>query len=207
MVTKPASSSSRQSLPKRPLAHILRPAEATAWRDGFTFVKAAREEASKIREMARQGYAMEYARGYDEGKAAGEAEAARLVNEAVAKVDNYLAGIEGEVVTLALDIVQRVLGDFDVGERVAQAAKHAIADMRRAKYIRITVHPDIVTEVEKRLSTIAVEDTPGCAIEVHADNALAPHACVVATDVAVFDASVEAQLEALKAAIGKEVER
>ncbi|MCT7376835.1 type III secretion system stator protein SctL [Chelativorans salis] len=188
------------------MAHVLRPAEATAWRDGFSFLETARNEASKIREMARQGYATEYARGYEDGKAAGEAEAGRLVNETAAKVDRYLAGIEGEVVTLALEIVQRVLGDFDVGERVAQAAKHAIADLRRAKYIRLTVHPDVATEVKERLSGIVDEDALGCAIEVQADNALAPHACVIATDAAVFDASVEAQLEVLKDAIGKDTE-
>lgn len=193
-------------LPAKPSGRVLKPAEAQAWRSGFDFLETAKREASQMRERARQGYASEYAQGYQDGKAAGEAEAARLINDTVAKVDSYLHGIENEVVGLALDIVRRVLSDLDVKQRVVQAAKQAIADIRRAKYIRITVHPDSVANVESELAALVDEDTLGCTVEVDGDSSLTMHACIVATDVSVFDASIEAQLEALANAIGADGE-
>src|SRR5690606_8265803 len=94
-------------LPTRPVSHILRPAEARAWQEGFAFLETAQKEARRTQEAAKQAYAREYAQGYEDGKAAGEAEAARLVSETVVKVDRYLEGIEKDVVSLALDIVKR----------------------------------------------------------------------------------------------------
>ncbi|TWG99545.1 type III secretion protein L [Mesorhizobium sp. J18] len=193
-------------LPTRPACRILRPAEAQAWQEGFAFLDAARSEARRTQEAARQAYAREYAQGYEDGKAAGEAEAARLVSETVVKVDRYLEGIEKDVVSLALDIVKRVLGDLDVEKRVALAARKQVADIRRAKYIRVTTHPDVVTEVKKELDELAAEGSLACSVEIDGDNSVAPHACIVATDLAVFDASVEAQIAALAAAIGKDAE-
>lgn len=193
-------------LPTRPVSRILRPAEARAWQEGFAFLETAQKEARRTQEAAKQAYAREYAQGYEDGKAAGEAEAARLVSETVVKVDRYLEGIEKDVVSLALDIVKRVLGDLDVEKRVALAARKQVADIRRAKYIRITTHPDVVAEVKRELEALAAEGSLACAVEIDSDSNVALHACIVATDLAVFDASVEAQIEALAAAIAKDAE-
>ncbi|WP_295806536.1 type III secretion system stator protein SctL [uncultured Nitratireductor sp.] len=193
-------------LPAKPSGRVLKPAEAQAWQSGFGFLETAKREASQLRERGRHGYASEYAQGYQDGKAAGEAEAARLIYDTVAKVDGYLEGIENEVVGLAFDVVRRVLGDLDIKQRVIQAAKQAVADIRRAKFIRITVHPNSVADVESELAALVDEETLGCAVEVDGDSSLAAHACIVATDLSVFDASIEAQLEALAKVVGAEGE-
>src|SRR5690606_18082210 len=138
-------------LPTRPTARILPAAEARAWQDGFVLLETARREAQQTRDRARHAYASEYARGYDDGKAAGDADAARLVAETVAKVDHYLAGLKAEVAGLAVDIVKRVLGEFEVSDLVAHAADRAIADIRRARFIRLSIHPDVLDAVRSRL--------------------------------------------------------
>jgi type III secretion protein L len=189
-------------LPTRPTGRILRSAEADAWQDGFSFLSVARREAKQMRDAARRAYASEYAQGYEDGKAEGSAEAARLINETVVKVDRYLAGLEKEVATLALDIVGRVLGDFDVDQLVAKAARQVISDIRRAKYVRVSVHPDAVSEVRREIGALMEEDPPGYTVEALGDSTLAPQACIIATDVAVIDASIEAQLKAMISAIG-----
>jgi type III secretion protein L len=188
-------------LPLRPSGRILRATEARAWQDGYGFLEAARREAEQLRESARRAYAGEYAQGYEDGKAEGDAEAARIVNEAAIKVDRYLGGLEAEVIDLALDVVRRMLGEFDVSVLVAKAARQAIAEVRRAKYLKVSVHPDSMTAVRDELRAILSEADLGITIEIDADNTLAAGACIVSTDIAVVDASIDAQLSAIAAAV------
>lgn len=111
----------------RPRARILRAEEVRAWQDGHAFVETAKAEARKLSDAAKRAYAAEYAQGYKDGKAQGEVDATRLVAGTSAKVDRYLAGLEAEVAGLALDVVRRVLGEFDVGTLVARAAMQALS--------------------------------------------------------------------------------
>jgi len=193
-------------LPTRPTARILPAAEARAWQDGFVLLETARREAQQTRDRARHAYASEYARGYDDGKAAGDADAARLVAETVAKVDHYLAGLKAEVAGLAVDIVKRVLGEFEVSDLVAHAADRAIADIRRARFIRLSIHPDVLDAVRSRLGPMLENNRFGFAIEVRADGELAPGACIVTTDFAVVDASVDTQIDTISAILAAEDE-
>lgn len=197
----PEKAGAIDDLPPRPHARILRAAEAQAWQDGYKFLDVARREAEKLRDTARRAYATEYAQGYEDGKAEGSAEAARLVSETAVKVDRYLGGLEAEVVDLALDVVRRVLGEFDVGMLVAKAARQAIAEVRRAKYLKVAVHPDAAQAVRDELSTVLVDADLGLTIRIDTDATLAEGACIVSTDIAVVDASVDAQLRAVAAAI------
>ncbi|TKT69264.1 type III secretion system stator protein SctL [Aquamicrobium sp. LC103] len=191
-----------EELPRRPGgARILRPKEAAAWRDGFEFLASARKDAKRTRDEANRGYASEYAQGYEEGRTAGAAEAAQLVSETAVKVDQYLGMLEQEVTALALDIVRRVLGDFDVAELVARAAARAVADMRRAKYFRIRVHPDAALAVQSKLDALLAGSQVGFTLEIRPDRTLRPAACIVTTDAAVVDTSLDSQLKAIAAAI------
>lgn len=185
----------------RPRARILRADEVRAWQDGYAFVEQARAEATKLNDAAKRAYAGEYAQGYKDGKARGDADAAQLVVDTSVKVDRYLAGIEAEVAGLALDVVRRVLGQFDVGTLVARAARQAISEVRRAKYLKFRVHPHNVDRLREELDTLLRESDLGMSVEIDADDTLAPEACLLSTDMAVIDAGIEAQLEAMTAAM------
>jgi type III secretion protein L len=198
MVRKGASIN---DLPRRPSGRILRAAEARAWQDGYAFLDVARREAEQLRDSARRVYASQYAQGYEDGKAEGDAEAARLVNETAVKVDRYLGGLETEVINLALDVVRRMLGQFDVSQLVAKAARQAIAEVRRAKYLKVSVHPDAISAVRDELRAILSEGDLGLTVEIDTDNTLAAGACIVSTDLAVIDASIDAQLKAIARAV------
>jgi type III secretion protein L len=189
-------------LPKRPSGRILRAAEAGAWQDGFAFLAAARRKAEHILQAAHQEYARQFEIGCADGKSKGDSEAARLINEAVVKVDRYLGGIENEVINLALDVVRRVLGELDVNALVARAARQAIAEMRQAKYVTVSVHPDAAKAVRDELHDIYLHDgNLGFRVEIRADKTLAQDACTVSTDVTVFDARIGTQLDAIAAAV------
>ena len=185
----------------RPRARILRADEVRAWQDGYAFVERAKADAQKLNEAAKRAYAAEYAQGYKDGKTQGEIDAARLVVDTSAKVDRYLAGIEAEVAGLALDVVRRVLGEFDVGTLVAKAARQAVSEVRRAKYLKFRVHPQNVGHLRDELNGVLQDSDLGMSVEIDADDTLAPGACILSTDMAVIDAGIEAQLEAISRAI------
>ncbi|RWD65078.1 MAG: HrpE/YscL family type III secretion apparatus protein [Mesorhizobium sp.] len=193
-------------VPRRPYARILRAAEARAWQDGYAFLDGARRDAQQMRDAARHAYAAEYAQGYEDGKAQGDADASRLLSETAVKVDRYLGGLEAEVTSLALEVVRRILGEFDVGTLVARAARQAVTEIRRAKYLKIRVHPASVERVREELDAVLRKSDLGMTVEIDTDDALAPAACILSTDVAVIDASIDAQLDAIAAAISSKGE-
>ncbi|RWO01909.1 type III secretion system stator protein SctL [Mesorhizobium sp.] len=194
------------AVPRRPVARILRAAEARAWQDGHAFLDEARLDAQQLRDAARRAYAAEYAQGYEDGKARGDADAARLVSETAVKVDRYLGGLEAEIITLALDVVRRVLGEFDASMLVAKAAAQAVTEIRRAKYLKVRLHPASVNRVRDELNAVLRESELGMTIEIDAYGTLATDACILSTDIAVIDASIEAQLNAIAAAISSKAE-
>ena len=194
------------TVPRRPVARILRAAEARAWQDGHAFLDEARRDAQQLRDAARRAYAAEYAQGYEDGKARGDADAARLVSETAVKVDRYLGGLEAEIINLALDVVRRVLGEFDASMLVAKAAAQAVTEIRRAKYLKVRLHPASVNRVRDELNAVLRESDLGMTVEIDADDTLATGACILSTDIAVIDASIEAQLNAIAAAISSKAE-
>lgn len=196
-----SNANATQTILPRPRARILRADEVHAWQDGYAFVETAKAEARKLSDAAKRAYAAEYAQGYKDGKAQGEVDAARLVAGTSVEVDRYLAGLEAEVAGLALDVVRRVLGQFDVGALVASVARQAISEVRRAKYLKFRVHPQNLTRLRDELNADLQNTDLGMSVEIEADDTLALGACILSTDIAVIDAGIEAQLEAISAAI------
>ena len=188
----------RAHLPGGPGARIIRPTEFEAWRDGFRFLKEAEATAERIEEAARVAFDAEQARGYAEGRAVGATEAACLIAEARGAIGEYLESIELQVAELALDVVRRVLGQIELGELVARAAQEAAADFRRARVLKITIHPEAVDHVRA-----AFANSDGTTVTIEADPHVAKTACIIASEIAVVDAGIDAQLAAIAEAFAR----
>ena len=189
-----------EDLPQGPGARVLRAGEAGAWQDGYRFLAEVKRAAAQVEETARQTYASEYARGFDEGRMAGANEAARLLSETTAKVDRHLAALEQEIGALALEVVRRVIGQLDAADLVTRTAAQAVAEFRREKWLKVTVHPAAADQVVTALA--ALPRNGGPTVTVEADPALDERGCIVASDFAVVDAGIDAQLDAFAAAFG-----
>jgi type III secretion protein L len=179
---------------------VLNARDVKAWQDAFEFLNHAEkqiaEEKTQAEEAASRLYEAERARGYEDGKA----EATKLITETTLKVDRYLQSIEPQVAKLAMSVVNRVLGNFDTRDLVAAAAAHAIVDLRREKGLTVSVHPDVVDSVSREFARLGLSGRMEVTIE--GNPALDRTACIVASDLAVVDASVQTQLSAIAAAIG-----
>jgi type III secretion protein L len=179
---------------------VLNARDVKAWQDAFEFLNHAEkqiaDEKTQAEETASRLYEAERTRGYEDGKA----EATKLIAETTLKVDRYLQSIEPQVAKLAMSVIDRVLGNFDTRDLVAAAAAHAITDLRREKGLTVTVHPDVVDSVSKEFARLGLSGRIEVTIE--GNPSLDRTACIIASDLAVVDASVKTQLSAIAAAIG-----
>ncbi|TJW30695.1 MAG: HrpE/YscL family type III secretion apparatus protein, partial [Mesorhizobium sp.] len=73
-------------------------------------------------------------------------------------------------------------------------------------YLKVRVHPASVNRVRDELNAVLRESDLGMTVEIDADDTLATGACILSTDIAVIDASIEAQLNAIAAAISSKAE-
>jgi type III secretion protein L len=179
-------------LPKAPGVKIIRAAEEGAWRDGFRFLAEVRTLQAAEREAA-----------YAEGMAAGSLEASKLVAQTSAKVQKYMASLDKQVAQLAFDIVRRILSEFDNRELVARAARNALADFREAKAVTIQVHPSVEHYVRRAIADFAGEaGEDGFAVSIEADAEIGEGICVLSTEFAVVEATIETQLAAIAKAMG-----
>jgi type III secretion protein L len=99
-----------------------------------------------------------------------------------------------------MSVVHRVLGNFDTRDLVAAAAGQAIADLRREKRLTVTVHPDVVESVSREFARLGVSARMEVTIE--GNPTFDPTACIIASELAVIDASLKTQLTAIATAIG-----
>ena len=179
---------------------VLNAKDVKAWQDAFEFLNEAEKQIAdqkkEAEETASRLYEAERARGYEDGKA----EATSLIAETTMKVDRYLQSIEPQVAKLAMSVIDRVLGNFDTRDLVAAAAAHAIVDLRREKGLTVSVHPDVVDSVSKEFARLGLSGRIEVTIE--GNPSLDRTACIIASDLAVVDASVQTQLSAIAAAIG-----
>jgi type III secretion protein L len=196
----PVSLNRRQPADGPTTGSVLNARDVKAWQDAFEFLNHAEkqiaEEKTQAEETASRLYEAERTRGYEDGKA----EATKLITETTLKVDRYLQSIEPQVAKLAMSVIDRVLGNFDTRDLVAAAAAHAIVDLRREKGLTVSVHPDVVDSVSKEFARLGLSGRIEVTIE--GNPALDRTACIIASDLAVVDASVKTQLAAIAAAIG-----
>lgn len=181
-----------RDLPKAPGGKVVRAAEERAWRDGFRFL-------AEIQALQ----AAERARGFAEGKAAGSQEASRLVAQTSAQVEKYMASLDRQVAQLAFDIVRRVLSEFDDGELVARAARAALVDLREAKAVTIRVHPSAGLQVSRAIADLVeAGGDDAFAVSIETDEEMPARSCVLSTEFAVVEATIETQLAAIAQAMG-----
>lgn len=185
-------------MPTRPLARIIRAEEAECWIDGYAFLERAKAEAAAIRAGAQDEVAKAREAGREEGRKAGEAQAAALLMRCQADVERYLGSVEPMVAMLAMQIVERVIGRFDDAELVARAAHEALEGLRDDKAVVVNVAPEILGEVQQHLETM---NSGALTVRVAADRHLSARQCTVTTASTSIDVGIDTQMDAIRAAM------
>jgi len=182
---------------------VLRAAEVPLLADAH----AVRESLERLRDEQDEIVAAAVARGHEDGLAQGREAGRREANEAMAAMLTELARsaaherdrLRGEVGALALQVVRKVLGQFDADKVLAALAATAANDLLPSQAVVLFVHPDLCKAVRELLAAVA-DDGPALRCEVRADPAATRDCCRLETEHGSVDASLNAQLARLDAA-------
>lgn len=176
------------------MARVIKPA-ATIVRRGSL---EARESAAKIIGAATAEAEQLRAAASARGKREGEALAAATLVRAAGARDQALANVEGEIRDVALEAAARIVEAHVAlgGAQIAAITLGALDRARRAKAVRVRLHPDD----HAALSALPESPLPAGTTLV-ADDTLARGDCIVESDLGTVDARVETKLAALRAAL------
>lgn len=166
--------------------------------DAERILVEAREEAERLRAAAREDASAAREKARAEGFAQGRAEAAALLLEARRIRDDALAGAERDARSLALAAARRIVGEELrlAPERIVAIVGELLERARRAREVRVRVHPDDATTLGAAKLAASVR--------VIGDASIERGGCVVETDLGELDARVEVQLRAIASALGCE---
>ncbi|MGI9420099.1 MAG: type III secretion system stator protein SctL [Geminicoccaceae bacterium] len=190
----------------RPRGRVVPAAEIHAWQDGRSYLEAAARESDRLRQESIAAFEETKKQGFEEGRKEGAEAAARLLAETALRADRHLAQADGQVVDLALAVVRRVLGDFDVGQLTRNAVRHALSRQRQSQHLTLHVAPDMVEGLRTDLDA---QFEPGVRhlITVEPDPRLDQGQCRLASDVGFVDLGIDAQLRAIHQGLAEGLER
>jgi type III secretion protein L len=180
----------------RPRGRVIPAKDIEAWETGKAFLKAAADEADRLKQDARIAYEEAKRQGFEEGRKEGAADAAKLLAETARKADQHLARSDRQLIDLALAVVRRVLGDFDVGQLTRNAVRHALSRQRQDQHLTLYVTPGMVDSLRADVDRLF---DPGVRhlITIEPDSRLEQGQCRLASDVGFVDLGIEAQLRAI----------
>jgi flagellar biosynthesis/type III secretory pathway protein FliH len=180
------------------------PAAEQAERDRAAAVRAEAEaSAAATRAAAEADRERVRAEAAEAGLAEGLARAAATLAAAAAERDRRLAALEGEIVTLAVEIARRILGRelaLDPGA-VRELAARALAEARGRRDVALRVNPADAARLRAdapRLAALAGAPGP---LALREDPAIPEGGVLVETEAGRVDARIETQLAALERAL------
>ena len=179
-------------------------------RSAETMAQAEQAQAATMLELEQEKdriladlKAQAYQEGYNEGKAAGEAEAAQYVSEALQKLNEiafaFPAAVkqnEEKLVTLALEIARKVIQDEialqpEVVQRTVESALKRVSDLEQ---VVVKVNPldlDLILPKQDTFKSL-VPDVQNFSIE--GSHTIQRGGCVIETNSGSINATIHAQL-------------
>ncbi|TWB93014.1 nodulation protein NolV [Bradyrhizobium macuxiense] len=185
----------------RPRGPLIPAAELEIWCDAAQTRAAAERHLQRVRSWAGKAYERERARGHAEGLKAGAEEMARLVAQAASELARRKAVLEQELPALVVEIVSDLLGDFDPGEMLVRAARHAIEQKYNSAEVCLHVSPLKADALVREFAAYdGREGRPK--VKIGPDPALTVDQCVLWSEFGNVDLGIAAQLRALRHGLG-----
>lgn len=190
----------------RPRGRIIPAKEVSAWRTGQSYLEAAERESERLQKEAVSAFEEAKRRGFEEGRKEGAAAAAKLLAETASRADRHLAEADRQILDLALAVVRRVLGDFDVGQLTRNAVCHALAKQRQSQHLTLYVAPEMVDELRADVDALF---EPGMRhlVTVEPNTRLDQGQCRLASEIGFVDLGIDAQLKVIHQGLADGLQR
>jgi flagellar assembly protein FliH len=169
-------------------------------------VYTAQLEAAELRRRATEEAQAIRSQAYDEGFAAGRAEAARQLFDLAALQAELAKRTERDATQAALLVAGQLLGS-ELGSdptKITALLRPHLERMRRSKRMLVRLHPLDAAWLEQQpalLTEMRRQHTLSDTLEVRADAGLQRGDCVVESNLGELDARVETRLKLLAAAL------
>lgn len=186
-------------LPTHPGKTILRGEEAAAWVNGYAFLERAQRYVNDLDAETRRAVAAARVEGFEAGRRQGEQQAAELLARTTRRVERYLSGLDQSLADLSLQIVRRILGEFDDAELISRCVRQALREYRHGMHVTVRVAPEQVAKVESLLA--ATDSAENTAYRVEGDAQLNATQCLLVSPIAVVDVGLDSQLNVLRQAL------
>lgn len=184
-----------------PGVRVIKAADYALLAEAKETLAKARVDADALLESANQELQSYRDRGYAEGRAQADQEAAARMVASVGRSIDYLGLIEEQLIGAVLTGVRKVLDSFDDLELTTKIARNALKVVRTERHVTLRVAPGSEEGVRERVSEILKGYSSVGMLEVVADHRLADQGCILETELGVVDASLETQLNALERAM------
>lgn len=169
-------------------------------------LRQAEEEAARIRSEAEEVYRQRRDQGHREGVEQGKAEMAQQVLATLGQSNVYLAKIEKALVDVVVKSTARVIGEVAERERIELIVRQALEHLGQSSQVQIKVSPDQGEWMKGRVNDLLSAFPRIKFVEVKTDPRLPADGCVLETELAVIDATVETQLRAIEKALIQSLE-
>lgn len=180
---------------------VLKAADYAAAAAAQDLIRQAEEEAARIRSEAEEIYQQRKAQGHREGVEEGKAEMAQQVVATLGQSNTYLAKIEQALVDVVMKSTARVIGEISERERVEHIVRQALEYLGQSGQVQVKVSPDQGEWMKGRVDALLTAFPRVKFLEVKVDPRLPADGCVLETEFAVIDATVETQLRAIEKAL------
>ena len=179
---------------------VIKAADHAALLEANAMLEAARIQADAVIAGAKDAFEAERERGYADGREEALMDQAEKMIDTVSRTVEYFAGIEEEMIELVMGAVRKVIDGFDDHEKIMIVVRNALAVVRNQKQLTLRLHPDEVAVVREQLNPLLAA-FPGVGyLDIVADARLARGACILESEIGVVEASLEAQMKALRKA-------
>ncbi|MFO1349193.1 MAG: HrpE/YscL family type III secretion apparatus protein [Gammaproteobacteria bacterium] len=186
-----------------PGQRIIKARDYLAYAEAEAIIAAAQQSAAAILADAKAAYEAEKQRGYQDGCEDGKLEAAEQIIDVLGGTVDYYASIEKRTGQLVMQMVRKVLGEFDHETLTLKIVHNALAAVRNQKQVTLRVAPDQAEAVKAKVHTLLAGFPSIHFVDVAADRRLGVGGCILETEIGVVDASVETQLKALERSLAK----
>jgi type III secretion protein L len=161
----------------------------------------ARKYHSSIEETCSSVYEEARKKGFEQGLREASIQMSEQLAKAVAARQVTLQDLSSMLANIVTDTVKLILKDADI-EQVYDSAIDAVSRLvKKSQWVELRVHPEHLSYARTAVKKLTAETASFPVITVIPDAALKEYDCIFQTDVGIADASLDVQLESIRAVI------
>lgn len=186
----------------QPQSRVIRAAETKVLNESAAFLAESQKAATAIREEAQIAYENAKRTGYEDGKREGASEATKVVMETSIRLQTELAALETSLADIAMESIEKVLGQFEHMDLVRRAVHAAIMERQHEWALTFRVVPGRVEEIKTLIRDIMGPQMDVAVRAVEGDAQLRPDSIVIISPFGAIEVGIEQQLKALREILG-----